>query len=98
MGAVQMLATAGLLGAYAFFGGAYAVCYAVSELQSRQGFLLWARLSYVSLLVCTTGLLLTPLAPLWKVFIVLSALAYYFVPPTTARYLRQLHDEAEVRS
>jgi hypothetical protein len=93
-----MLVTAGLLGAYAFFGGAYAVCYAVSELRSRHGLLLWARLSYVFLVLCTICLILTPLAPLWKVFITLSALAYYFVPPITARYLRQLHDEAEVRS
>jgi hypothetical protein len=47
----------------------------------------------------SVGVLRVPTLRLWywKVFIVLSCVAYFFIPPVTMGYLARLHESAELK-
>ncbi|TAM58911.1 hypothetical protein EPN52_09755 [bacterium] len=87
------------LGFFALFGGAYGLLYAASELRGerRLGYLAiasYAAQSAVLLAVVT----LSALGPIWKVFLIGSGIAYYFIPRVTLRYLKNLHASGEIHS
>jgi uncharacterized membrane protein HdeD (DUF308 family) len=90
---VQFLATAMLLGIFAAFGGAYAVLSAIGTLRRRPELVRAGRAAYavqgISLLLL---LVWSPLASLWKIFLLVSCAAYFVIPPLTLRYLARLHD------
>ena len=90
--ATSLIATTMLLGLFVLAGGAYGVLYCAARLHSnrllmRAGYGCYVAQFFVMLLVC----LYTPLAAPWKLFIVLSGLAYAIIPSVTWRYVDRLH-------
>lgn len=81
-------------GALVLFGGLYGLCYAIGRLRERRAWIIAGQLSYgVQLTVACALVSFTPLAALWKAFIVLSCLGYFIVPPLTWRLLHATHTE-----
>lgn len=85
-----------LLGVFVLTGGGYSGLYGAARLTARNTLLYAAYACYVlqafaMIVICW----LTPLAPVWKVFIVLSWCVYAIVPPVTWRYLVKLHRDGE---
>ena len=92
MNATSLIATTILLGLFVLTGGAYGILYCAAQLRAdrlymRAGYVCYAAQFLVVLLVCVY----TPLAVPWKLFVVLSCLAYAFIPSVTWRYVDKLH-------
>ena len=88
--------TALLLGFFVLAGGGYGGLYVAGRLWSRRGLLRAAFTCYfVAALLAAAICILTPLAPVWKVFVVLSGVVYAAIPPITWRYLERLHRSTE---
>ena len=95
----KLLITSGLLGLFALAGGCYGALFAFGKSWRREPLVNAARVCYVVQLAITVAIALdTPLLWYWKVFIVLSSIAYGFIPPTTMRYLVRLHQSSELKS
>ena len=87
-----LILTAVLLGLFVLAGGAYGALYVAGRLRSSEAlrsaaFALFGAQGLLALAVW----LATPLLPVWKVFVVLSWLAYGFIPPAMLKYLERLH-------
>lgn len=88
-----LVMTSLLLGVFVLAGGGYGGLYGAGRLTARRHFMLAAYACYgIQLALVITILVATPLAPMWKTFIVISGLVYAVVPPMTWRFLQQLHD------
>lgn len=88
----SVLITAMLLGAFVSFGGIYGACYALGSLHGQGRYRVIAICAYVAQCAVTLAIAFeTPLDLGWKLLIVVSVLAYAFVPTVTLRYLRDLH-------
>ncbi len=88
----NLFATAGALGLFVLAGGAYGVLYAAGLARScallkRAGFAFYAVQLLIALALCVSS----PLGLFWKMFIVISALVYGFIPPGTWRLLEKMH-------
>jgi hypothetical protein len=93
---VALFSTAVALGLIVLSGGAYGVLYGAGSLRSsrrliRAGYACYAGQLLLVLAVC----LAAPLAVVWKSFLVLSGIAYGFIPPITWRLLQALHHSDE---
>ena len=94
MNAPTMIVAALAAGALVLFSGLYGLCYAIGHLRGRHSWIVAGQVCYgLQLAVACALVSWTPLAPLWKTFIVLSCLGYYLVPPVTWRLLRATHEE-----
>lgn len=92
MTAVALFSTAVALGLIVLSGGAYGVLYAAGSLRFGRHLLGFAYACYaVQMLLVLAVCLAAPLALLWKSFLVLSGIAYGFIPPATWRLLHALH-------
>ena len=96
MSAVALFATAVALGFIVLSGGAYGVLYGAGSLRSsrrliRAGYACYAGLLLLVLAVCVAA----PLAAVWKSFLVLSGIAYGFIPHITWRLLEAIHHSNE---
>lgn len=93
MTAQDFLPTAILLGVFVACAGCYGLLYALGRLRPGRGFLSLAVGAYL-LQGIVTGVLVihTPLATVWKVFLVASFLLYAGIPPITWRHLERTHD------
>lgn len=96
---VALFATAVALGLIVLSGGAYGVLYGAGSLRAsrrlvRAGYACYASQLLLVLAVC----LAAPLAIVWKSFLVLSGIAYGFIPPLTWRLLHALHRNDEPQS
>ena len=92
MTASSLIVTTVLLGLFVLAGGAYGVLYCAAQLRSNRSTMQAGYACYVAqfifmLLVC----LYTPLTAPWKLFLVLSGLAYAIIPSVTWRYIDRLH-------
>ncbi len=93
---VALLSTAVALGVIVLSGGAYAVLFAAGLIRSKRYLLHAGYACYaVQLLLVVAVCLAAPLALVWKGFLVLSAMAYGFIPPVTWRLLQALHHSRE---
>ena len=93
---VALISTSALLGLFVLAGGGYGCLFSAWKLTERRGFLIGGYACYVmQALVLVAILLITPLAPIWKIFIVMSGAIYAVIPPITWRYLEQLHKSEE---
>jgi hypothetical protein len=93
---VALFTTAVALGLIVLSGGAYGVLYGAGSLRSsrrlmRAGYVCYAGQLLLVLAVC----LAAPLALVWKSFLVLSGIAYGFIPPVTWRLLHAIHHSNE---
>jgi hypothetical protein len=93
---VALFTTAVALGLIVLSGGAYGVLYGAGSLRSsrrlmRAGYVCYAGQLLLVLAVC----LAAPLAIVWKSFLVLSGIAYGFIPPVTWRLLHAIHHSNE---
>jgi hypothetical protein len=93
---VALFTTAVALGLIVLSGGAYGVLYGAGSLHSsrrlmRAGYVCYAGQLLLVLAVC----LAAPLAIVWKSFLVLSGIAYGFIPPVTWRLLQAIHHNNE---
>ncbi len=93
---VALLTTAVALGLIVLSGGAYGVLYGAGSLRPnrrliRAGYACYAGQLLLVLAVCLDA----PLAIMWKSFLVLSGIAYGFIPPITWRLLHALHHSNE---
>lgn len=87
-----LVTTAMLLGLFVLAGGGYGGLYGAGKLTDQRGYLVAAYACYVAqALVVVAIVWSTPLAVVWKTFLVLSFAAYAIIPPITWRYLEQLH-------
>lgn len=93
MNPYDLLPTAILLGAFVVCAGCYGLLYTLSRLRPRRALTLAAFGSY-GLQGIVTVLLLTqtPLAFGWKLFLVISLIAYAGIPPITWRHLERTHE------
>ena len=88
----SLVATAMLLGLFILAGGCYGVLYAAGMLRSSAPLQRAAYACYVvQLLVALATCVMTPLDPLWKLFVVASGVAYGFIPPAVWRVLETMH-------
>ena len=92
----ELFFTIPLLGLFVLFGGCYGLFYSVGQLHRSRGLIIAGYL-ICFLQALTTAVILaeTPLSPFWKLFIVLSGLTYWTIPPLTWRYLQSLHHSME---
>ncbi len=91
-----LIFTALLLGAFVLLGGLYGVLYSLGRLRHERRLIAIARLHYALQCAVTAAIVLaTPLTPWWKLFVVLSCVAYFELPPRTWRYLERLHRARE---
>lgn len=87
-----LITTSVLLGLFVLAGGGYGGLYAAGKLKGVRNFMIAAYACYAVQVALTLLILwLTPLAPVWKFFLVLSGAAYAVIPPVTWQYLEQLH-------
>lgn len=92
MSPADLILTAVLLGVFVASGGAYGILYAAAQLRGSAQLARAAQACYVlQLLIALTVCVGSPLAPMWKVFIVVSAAAYGFIPPLMWRLLEAMH-------
>lgn len=92
MTASALLPTAILLGVYVLCAGCYGLAYTLGQLRGSRAILLSSFGFYGAQgLMTALLLLLTPLAPGWKLFLFLSFLAYAAIPPITWRHLERTH-------
>lgn len=90
-----LIYTSALLGLFVLAGGGYGGLYAAGRIWARPALVRAGYVSYLAAaLIVLSICLATPLAPLWKTFVVLSALVYAAIPPVTWRYLEKLHGAA----
>ncbi len=88
------LATSGLLGLFVLAAGAYGVLYGVGRLQHSRRLINAANVAYAALCAIVAAIAIaTPLGFGWKLLIVVSALAYYAIPPITWRHLHRTHSD-----
>lgn len=94
-----LLYSAGLMGCLALAGGGYGGLYTVSRMRLNTG-LRYAAFACYGLVLLLAVLIAasTPLAPVWKILIVASALIYALVPPLTWRFLVKMHEPGEQHS
>ena len=79
---VQQIATAAILsGAIIFFGAAYAVFFALSQLRDQSGFSGYAYAFYGGLVVCTVGLAGVLHLTGWWLTLVVTLLVGYLLAP-----------------
>lgn len=91
-----LLTTAVVLGFFVLSGGASAVFYGVALLRANRQLATVALGCYaLQCVVLAYVVALSPLAGPWKVLLVASGLAYYFIPRVTWRYLQNLHSAGE---
>lgn len=91
-----LIYTAVLLGFFVLAGGGYGGLYSAGRLRASRGLIRAGLACYlVAALLAVAICLLTPLAPMWKAFILLSGFAYAVIPPVTWRYLDKLHRARE---
>jgi hypothetical protein len=92
MTASSLIGTTVLLGLFVLSGGAYGVLYCAAQLRSSRSTMHAGYACYVAqftfmFLACVY----TPLSAPWKLLLVLSGLAYAFIPSVTWRYIDRLH-------
>ncbi len=88
----DLIRTSLLLGAFVLLAGLYGLLYSVGMLFKKQGLFRAGQVSFgLQCLVTVAIVLLTPLAPPWKVLVVVSSAIYFCIPPVTWRYLQQIH-------
>lgn len=91
-----LITTSVMLGLFVLAGGAYGGLYGAGRLWMKPRLVAAGFVCFGVQTLLVLGLLLvTPLAPVWKIFIVLSGLAYAMIPPVTWRYLVKLHRSEE---
>ncbi|MCK9514796.1 MAG: hypothetical protein WCZ18_00055 [Ottowia sp.] len=89
---VLFLLTAILLGLFMLCGGAWALLYCLGQTRGSKMIMRAGLASYaLAVILALTIALATPLQLKWKVLIMVSGLAYAFIPPITLRYLERLH-------
>lgn len=83
-------------GALVLLGGLYGVCYAIGRLRRNRRWIVAGQACYGMQIMVACGLVgWTPLAPLWKAFIVFSCLGYFLVPPVMWGLLQATHLEED---
>ncbi|HKI74963.1 MAG TPA: hypothetical protein VJ998_09980 [Pseudomonadales bacterium] len=91
-----LLTTTLLLGLFVLAGGGYGGLYGAGKLKENRRCLVVGYACYaLQILLVVAILLTTPLAPMWKAFILLSGVGYGLIPPVTWRYLEHLHHAEE---
>lgn len=91
-----LIYTAAMLGFFVLANGGYGGLYSAGRLRSSRRLIRAAWACYVvAALLALAICVLTPLAPLWKAFVLMSGLAYAAIPPLTWRYLENLHQAGE---
>jgi hypothetical protein len=94
----ELSLTIPLLGVFVLFGGCYGLFYSIGQLYKNGQLIVWGYVMYIlQCLTTATILALTPLAPLWKLFIIFSCLTYFIIPSLTWRYLKLLHHSTEAQ-
>lgn len=95
---LALLSTSVALGLIVLSGGAYGILYGAAALRASRS-LSWAGYACygVQLLLTAAVCFAAPLAPLWKSFLILSGIAYGFIPPLTWRLLQALHHHNETQ-
>lgn len=89
----DLIRTSLLLGAFVLLAGLYGLLYSVGLLFKKQGLFRAGQVSFgLQCLVTLAIILLTPLAPWWKILVVASCAVYFCIPPVTWRYLQQIHE------
>jgi hypothetical protein len=98
MPAEKLLLTSALLGLFTLLGGCYGVLYCFGKIMERSKVVRAAHACYVGQCLVATAIVgWTPLLVLWKLLVVASCVAYWFIPPGTLRYLVHLHESRESR-
>lgn len=92
MSPVNLIITAVLLGLFVAAGGAYGILFAAAQLRDSAQLARAGQACYVlQLLIALAVCIGSPLALMWKLFIVASAAAYGFIPPLMWRLLEAMH-------
>lgn len=95
---VLLLVTAILMGLFVTAGGAWGMLYCLGKTRCSKRLLWFALLAYaIALALAVAIAIVTPLEAKWKALVLVSGVAYAFIPPITLRYLQALHSE-EVHS
>jgi hypothetical protein len=95
---IALVSTAVALGLIVLSGGAYGVLYGAGSLRSSRRLIRASHACYAGqLLLVLAVCLAAPLAIVWKSFLVLSAIAYGFIPPITWRLLHAIHHSNEAQ-
>lgn len=89
---IEVITTAIGLALFVLAGGCYGGLYAAAMLRSSRQLMKAAYACYAAQLVLTALVwTLSPLATGWKVLILVSVIAYAWVPAVTWRYMQILH-------
>jgi hypothetical protein len=92
MSPADLIITAVLLGLFVAAGGAYGILFAAAQLRGSAQLARVAQGCYMlQLLIALAVCFGSPLALVWKLFIVASAAAYGFIPPLMWRLLDAMH-------
>lgn len=92
----DLIVTSIVLGLFVLAGGCYGTLYSAAMLRSSQGLMRTGYACYavqvaLAALVCAY----TPLALTWKLLVVVSTVAYVFIPVVAWRYMDILHRTGE---
>jgi hypothetical protein len=89
----DLIRTSLLLGAFVLLAGLYGLLYSAGLLFNNQGLFVAGQVSFgLQCLVTLAIILMTPLAPWWKLLVVVSSAIYCCIPPVTWRYLQRIHE------
>lgn len=95
----DLIRTSLLLGAFVAAGGAYGILLSIGNAFHDGRWRRFALGAYAAQsAVAIAVAVVTPLDWWWKLLVLASDVAYYFVPPVTWRYLITLHQHAEESS
>ena len=95
----KLLLTSGLLGLFTLAGGGYGVLYCLGKIQKSSAIGVAALACYLAQCITALAIVIAmPLLLLWKLLIIASCIAYFFIPPITLRYLIRLHESSGSRS
>jgi hypothetical protein len=87
-----LIISAIMLGLFVLAGGSYGALYGAGRIWRRPQLIKTGFACYGLQVLVTLAIVgITPLSIMWKVFILLSCLAYALIPPATWRYLERLH-------
>lgn len=93
---LALLATSLALGLIVLTGGAYGILYGAASLRSSRPLMRVGYACYCIQLLLVAGVCFaSPLAVVWKSFLILSGIAYGLIPPVTWRLLHVLHHHNE---
>jgi hypothetical protein len=96
MNSQQLIQSALLLGAFVLLAGAYGVLYSMGRLKASSA-LMKAAYGCYALQVLVTAMIaaFAPLAPGWRLLVVLSCLVVFKIPSITWSYLELTHKRSE---